>query len=112
MKDAVLRAPVACPDCAQEFLAEFPEMAVARALASGDTIRLFASCHGKAWNANSVEREQLREYLEAARMTRSPVQRDREQRDQGRRDPEQCDERPRDMAASRAMSAAIVRLKC
>jgi hypothetical protein len=37
------------------------------ALATGAPICLYAQCHGKAWQATYLEREQLREYLEAAK---------------------------------------------
>lgn len=66
MPDAMLHAPIACPECARELLTEFRAASLAQALATGETIRLFASCHYKAWTASSVEREQLRAYLDAA----------------------------------------------
>jgi hypothetical protein len=59
MIDAVLRAPVSCPECAGELLTEFPAYAIAEALAAGDAIRLFASCHDKVWNA-SLDAETFR----------------------------------------------------
>jgi hypothetical protein len=68
MKDAALRVPITCPECAQESLSEFPIAAIADALVTGDTIRLFASCHDKVWNASFIEREQLREYLDASQI--------------------------------------------
>jgi hypothetical protein len=66
MPEAMLHAPIACPECATELLTEFRAAPLAQALANGETIRLFASCHYKAWTASSVEREQLRAYLDAA----------------------------------------------
>jgi hypothetical protein len=66
MQDAMLHAPIACPECAKELLTEFRAASIAQALATGETIRLFASCHYKAWTASSAEREQLRAYLDAA----------------------------------------------
>jgi hypothetical protein len=71
MRDTVLRVPVSCPRCAQEWLMEFPAKVVADALESGAAIRLFASCHATVWNASFVERQQLGEYLEATRLSRS-----------------------------------------
>ena len=65
MQADVMRAPIACPTCAQELLTEFPSEAIAAALATGDTIRLFASCHDQVWDASYIEREQLKEYLQA-----------------------------------------------
>ena len=68
MKNAVLRIPVVCPTCGRELLAEFPAVPLADALVTGDSIRLYASCHGQVWQANAVEREQLYQYLEAAKL--------------------------------------------
>jgi hypothetical protein len=65
MEDSLLRIPVVCPECGKELLTEFPAAAAAEALIRGDTIRLHASCHGRVWQASNLEREQLREYLEA-----------------------------------------------
>ncbi len=66
MPEAILHAPIACPECGQELLTEFRAAFLAQALDSGEDIRLFASCHYKAWTASAVEREQLRAYLDAA----------------------------------------------
>ncbi len=66
MRDAMLHAPVVCPECADELLTEFRADSIAQALVTGETIRLFSSCHSKAWTASSIEREQLRAYLDAA----------------------------------------------
>ena len=71
MEDTLLRIPVVCPECAKELLAEFPTASIAEALATGGSIRLYAQCHNKAWQASCLEREQLREYLEAANLARS-----------------------------------------
>jgi hypothetical protein len=64
-----VRVPVVCPECKRESLAELPAAPIAEALASGDSIRLYARCHGKIWQASSIEREQLRAYLEAANLS-------------------------------------------
>jgi hypothetical protein len=74
MPDGALRVPITCPECAREYLSELPLAAVADALAAGQTIRLFAKCHARSWDANVVEREQLREYLEAACVSREGLQ--------------------------------------
>lgn len=71
MREAVLRFPVACPECARELLMEFPTDSIAAALDAGDAIRLHASCHGRTWNAGRLEREQVREYLEATHLSRA-----------------------------------------
>jgi hypothetical protein len=65
MEDSLLRIPVVCPECGEELLTEFPAAVVAEALNRGDTIRLHASCDRRVWQASNLEREQLREYLEA-----------------------------------------------
>jgi len=67
MEVTLLRVPVACPDCKKEALAEFPMVWIGKALAYGRSIRLFAPCHDKVWVASELEREQLRQYLEAAK---------------------------------------------
>ena len=69
MLEAVLRVPVACPKCTREQLLELAAGTVAEALASGAAILLFVSCHRAAWKASLVEREQLREYLDAATLS-------------------------------------------
>jgi hypothetical protein len=63
-----LRFPVTCPLCARELLCELPIDGVARALALGSTIRLYASCHDVWWDATAVETVQVREYFNAARL--------------------------------------------
>jgi hypothetical protein len=70
MEESLLRSPVVCPECGKESLTEFPIASIAEALATGSSIRLYVQCHDKAWHANSLEREQLREYLEAANLGR------------------------------------------
>ena len=49
----------------KELLTEFPTASIAEALVTGGSIRLYARCHNKVWQASCLEREQLREYLEA-----------------------------------------------
>lgn len=63
-----LRFPVTCPLCARELLCELPSAGVARALALGSPIRLYASCHDVWWDATAVETTQVREYFSAARL--------------------------------------------
>ena len=69
-----LRIPVACPECGKEILTEFPAFAIAEAPARGDSIRLQAPCHGKTRHASPLEREQFRQYLDAANLPRSAEQ--------------------------------------
>jgi hypothetical protein len=63
-----VRFPVNCPLCARELLTELPAAVVAKALAGGSTIRLYASCHDVWWDATALETEQIREYFSAARL--------------------------------------------
>jgi hypothetical protein len=63
-----LRFPVTCPLCARELLCELPIAGVARALALGSPIRLYASCHDVWWDATALETTQVREYFSAARL--------------------------------------------
>jgi hypothetical protein len=63
-----LRFPVVCPLCARELLTEVSMGVVTRALSAGATIHLRASCHDIQWEATAVEVEQIREYLDAARV--------------------------------------------
>jgi hypothetical protein len=65
MLPSLLRVPVVCPRCGEERLASFKRALIAEALGAGNTIRLFASCHDQWWNASYLEREQLKEYLDA-----------------------------------------------
>jgi|SRR5882724_411541 len=60
-----LRFPVVCPVCAKEQIATLPIATLTRGLLTGKSIRLYAACHDKYWDATSVEKEQLREYLGA-----------------------------------------------
>jgi hypothetical protein len=60
-----LRFPVVCPICAKEQLATFSIAILTRGLLSGKSIRLYAACHDKYWDATRIEKEQLREYLSA-----------------------------------------------
>lgn len=68
IKPPGLRFPVTCPLCARELLCELPIPVVARALAVGSAIRLYASCHDVWWDATAVETLQVREYFSAFRL--------------------------------------------
>ena len=50
---------------------EVPTASIAEALATDASIRLYAPCHDKVWQASCLEREQLAEYLEVANLSRS-----------------------------------------
>jgi hypothetical protein len=65
MPDLLFRVPVTCPRCGEERLTNFSATMIGEALGAGNTIRLFASCHGEWWSASYIEREQLKEYLDA-----------------------------------------------
>ena len=68
MEEALLRVPVVCPECCKELLSEYAAASLIEALTNGDSIRLYASCHRRVWPASVIEREQLRQYLEAAKL--------------------------------------------
>lgn len=67
-REPLVRFPVFCPTCAAERLTEIPVAVVTAALVKGGTIRLHATCHDKWWDATAVERQQMREYLDATWM--------------------------------------------
>jgi hypothetical protein len=69
MEDTLLRMPVVCPECAKELLTAFPTDEIAQALATGVSICLYAQCNDRKWQASALEREQLREYLEASNLS-------------------------------------------
>ena len=73
-----LRFPVVCPICAKEQLATFSIATLTRGLLSGKSIRLYAACHDKYWDATRIEKEQLREYLGALVDAPQPDQSDRD----------------------------------
>lgn len=60
-----VRFPVVCPECGGEALAAFPAADLCAALLVHAPLPLRAPCHGRTWNANNTEREQIREYLAA-----------------------------------------------
>jgi hypothetical protein len=66
-REHYIRFPVNCPLCARELLTELPAAVVAKALAIGSRIRLYASCHDVWWDATALETDQIREYFSAAR---------------------------------------------
>jgi hypothetical protein len=68
MEKALLRVPVVCPECGKELLSEYAAASLIESLTNGDSIRLYASCHRRVWPASVIEREQLRQYLEAAKL--------------------------------------------
>jgi hypothetical protein len=74
MEDSLLRVPVLCHECGKEILTELPSLATAEALLRGSPIQLYATCHGRAWQASCVELEQLREYLDAANLSRPALE--------------------------------------
>jgi hypothetical protein len=63
MPDPSMRIPVTCPECALESLSKLSIAAVASALLTGKTVRLYAGCHDIYWTATFVERERLRQTL-------------------------------------------------
>ena len=68
MDEPEVRFPVNCPECARELLTQMPMAVIERALSVGAAIRLRASCHDVHWEATALEVEQIRQYLDAARV--------------------------------------------
>ena len=64
MEKTLVRVPVVCPECGQEWLMEFSAAALVETLDTGAPIRLYARCHDRVWVATETEREQLRAYVE------------------------------------------------
>ena len=64
-KEAEILFPVVCPVCAQGALTGFRMGVVTEAMQTGE-IRLYSSCHLVAWDANSLEIDEIREYLDGA----------------------------------------------
>jgi hypothetical protein len=65
MSEPEVMMPVRCPECGGESLCSLIVAVAADALLAGRPVRLRVDCHGREWEANSSEREQLREYLGA-----------------------------------------------
>jgi hypothetical protein len=65
MDDSPLRVPVVCPRCGSESIAELPLIATVDALEGSCPVFLKAACHGLLWPATELEREQLRQYVDA-----------------------------------------------
>ncbi len=63
MGDVYIRVPVACPICSQESLVALRAEAILDALEAAAPLRLSTPCHRRAWCANSIETDQIREYL-------------------------------------------------
>ena len=62
-----VRFPVVCPVCRLESLIELPIATVAKGLKDG-SLKLVGHCQDPAWQATTLEREQIREYLAAPRL--------------------------------------------
>jgi hypothetical protein len=65
MSEPEVMMPVRCPECGGESLCTLIVAAAADALSAGRTVLLRTDCHGREWEADSLEREQMREYLGA-----------------------------------------------
>jgi hypothetical protein len=68
MNEPEIRFPVSCPLCARELLTQMPMTVIERALSAGAAIHLRAACHDVDWEATALEVEQIRQYLDAARV--------------------------------------------
>jgi hypothetical protein len=65
MREAEILFPVVCPVCAQGALTRFRMGVVTEALQTGE-IRLYSNCHLAAWDANTLELDEIRDYLDGA----------------------------------------------
>lgn len=65
MPAASARFPVVCPVCGGEALAVFPIAELRARLVADEELPLRSPCHGRTWNADKLEREQMMQYLEA-----------------------------------------------
>jgi len=63
MSEPEIMIPVTCPECGKETLCTLVVAVAADALSGGGSIPLRSSCHNQEWDADLLEREQLREYL-------------------------------------------------
>ena len=63
MSEPEIMMPVTCPECRKETLCTLVVAVATDALMVGGSILLRSSCHNQEWDADSLEREQLREYL-------------------------------------------------
>jgi hypothetical protein len=63
MREPQMMMPVTCPECGFESLSTLAVAAAAHALLAGEPILLRSGCHHHSWEADPLEREQLREYL-------------------------------------------------
>jgi hypothetical protein len=70
MDEPTIKFPVTCPNCGTEALGEHPFADITLALMNRTALRLFAPCGCQySWIASETELEQIREYLEAYRLS-------------------------------------------
>jgi hypothetical protein len=62
MREPEIMMPVTCPECGIESLCTLAVAVAADGLLAGESILLRCGCHHE-WEADPLEREQLREYL-------------------------------------------------
>jgi hypothetical protein len=63
MREPEIMMPVTCPECGRESLCTLAVAVAAHALLAGEPILLRSGCHSHEWEADPLEKEQLREYL-------------------------------------------------
>jgi hypothetical protein len=59
MAETTVKFPVVCPACGNEKVGKYPIGHIAEALMHGRPIRLYSACHGKYWDANDEELQQI-----------------------------------------------------
>jgi hypothetical protein len=63
--DLLMHVPVKCPLCGSDRVMQFRVTHLRAAFDLRQPIRLQASCHDAAWEANAAEAQRVREYLVA-----------------------------------------------
>jgi hypothetical protein len=63
MDDPCILLPMKCPQCGAIDRVAFPVIVVVTAVTAWRQMRMFATCHGIAWDASPSEIRTLREHL-------------------------------------------------
>lgn len=79
MDKSTIYFPVTCPCCGHEYLMASNRSMIVSALVTERRLTLSSTCahHRVMWVANDIERDQIREYAETVRFSRSEQSRPR-----------------------------------
>lgn len=71
MNDPIVRFPVKCPCCGQEYLAREDLHAITNRFLNDRPIKLHADCeyHRLVWVASEIERNQIQDYAAAVKVS-------------------------------------------